>query len=316
MARWLLFAAALPLLGANRTFELRGQLVPAVPAQVSLHGATSPFESTTLCGPDGRFRFRNLLAGSYTVVVFQAQRGEHRLTIDVGPSAADKNGRIEIAIRLDEAKLVRETAHTVSARSLKVPEAARKLYQEASKKLAQRDIEGAKAALGRAVELAPGFASAWNHLGTIAYQTRQYPEAERFFRRGLEADPDAFEPLVNLGGVLLTLGRPGEAWSCNIQSVLKRPTDALANSQLGMNYLDLGKPDLADKYLREAVRLDPGHFSHPQLLLAEIAYRRARPLEAADWLDHFIRHHPDWPTAEKIKAEIERLRGALTRPKA
>jgi tetratricopeptide (TPR) repeat protein len=316
MPRWMLFAAVWPLLAAEPVFEVRGQLVPAVAAQVALHGAVTPFHAATLAGLDGRFRFRNLPRGSYTVVVFQANRGEHRLTIDVGPSVADKKGRIDLAIRLDESKLVRDPAHTVSARALKVPDPARKLYDEAGRKLNQRDIEGAKAALRRAVEIAPGYAAAWNHLGTISYQTRQYPEAEQLFRRALEADPEAYEPLVNLGGVLLTLGKPADAWTCNVQSVLKRPTDALANSQLGMNYLDLGKPELAEKYLKEAVRLDPGHFSHPQILLAEIALRQNRPLDASNWLENFLNHHPDWPTAEKIKAEIERLRGAPPRPKA
>ena len=53
----------------------------------------------------------------------------------------------------------------------------------------------------------------------------------------------------------------------------RRPMDALANVQLGVNYVNLRKPDLAVKYLKEAKRLDPGHFSTPQLALYEIYLR-------------------------------------------
>jgi hypothetical protein len=90
--------------------------------------------------------------------------------------------------------------------------------------------------LKRALKVAPQFSAAWNHLGTIAYQTGQYVEAEADFRKGLEADPDAYAPLVNLGGVLINLAKWGEALEYNRRAVLKRPNDSLANSQLGMAY--------------------------------------------------------------------------------
>ena len=45
-----------------------------------------------------------------------------------------------------------------------------------------------------------------------------------------------------------------------------------------MNYFYLGKLDLSQKYLTLAARLDPGHFSHPQLLLAEIYWSPAGAL--------------------------------------
>jgi Tfp pilus assembly protein PilF len=90
--------------------------------------------------------------------------------------------------------------------------------------------------------------------------------------------------------------------------VLKRPNDALANSQLGMNYFALGKMDLAEKYLLEAVRLDPAHFSHPQLLLAEIYLRKNDRARAAAQLEDFLNRHPDWPSADQMRNAITKLR--------
>jgi tetratricopeptide (TPR) repeat protein len=302
-------------------YQLRGRLVPETSASVWLNGATSPFEDSTLAGEDGRFRFEQLPAGAYTLGVFVPGRGEMRQTIDVGPSMADSKGRIELRVdlrdELFEARDGLRRGALVSAGELAIPEQARREFEQARKKLAKRngrnendvpDVQAAVAHLQRAVEIAPRFAGAWNYLGTIAYQTHDYARAESCFRSALAADPDAFEPLVNLGGVLVNLQKLDEALPYNRHAALTRPGDALANSQLGMNYFYLGKLDLGQKYLTVAAKLDPGHFSHPQLLLAEIYYRRQERSAAADELAEFLRYHPDWPEAARINARIAWLR--------
>src|ERR1039458_677624 len=90
-------------------------------------------------------------------------------------------------------------------------------------------------------------------------------------------------------------------------SAMTRPTDALANSQLGMTYFELGQYDSAVKYLERAREIDPAHFSHPQLFLAEIHLRRGEKREAASVLEDFLQHHPDYPQAEKMRQNIVEL---------
>ncbi len=128
------------------------------------------------------------------------------------------------------------------------------------------------------------------------------------FRRSLAEDPTAYEPLVNLGGALVTLNKLDEAMDYNLRAVLARPGDALANSQLGMTYMALGKLDLACKYLEVARSLDPAHFSHPQLLLAEIHFQQKQPAAAAEDLEDFLKHHPDAPNAASLRSVIAKLR--------
>ena len=94
----------------------------------------------------------------------------------------------------------------------------------------------------------------------------------------------------------------------NLYAVLTRPNDALANSQLGMTYFAVNNLALAQKYLEIAKRLDPAHFSHPQLTLAEIHLRRNEQALAADELEDFLRQHPDWPRAESIRLAVAKLR--------
>jgi tetratricopeptide (TPR) repeat protein len=308
----------LALLAADRTFDLEGQIHPKARAGVYLHGSTSPFQASTLSDGRGRFQFRKLAAGAYTIVVFVPGRGETRRTIDVGPGLADARGRVPLTVEVVESKLVVDDSvrrkNLISVRELSISDQARREYNDAQKKLGRRDVEGAIGHLERAVKLAPQFSAAWNNLGTIAYQTRQFPQAESHFRRALEADPEAYEPAVNLGGVLLTLEKPQEALSYNLYCTLQRPNDALANSQLGMNYFYLGDLERALKYLNTAKGLDPGHFSHPQLLLVEIYLRRNDPAAAAAEMEDFLRHHPDWPAAAKMREAIAKLRASPVQP--
>ena len=298
--------------GDAARYELRGRLLPATRASVWLHGATAPFEESTLAGDDGRFRFRDLLAGTYTLGAFVPGRGEMRRTIEVGPSQAGAGKRIELTVGLRDGEFESRDslrrAAMVSAKELAIPERAHREYEEAGKRLARRDVEGAVAHFERAVELAPQFSEAWNHLGTIAYQARDYTRAETCFHQALDADRDAFQPLVNLGGVSINLSKFEEALQYNLYAALTRPNDALANSQLGMSYFYLGKLDLAHRYLTAAKRLDPAHFSHPQLMLAEIALRRQDRTAAVGELEAFLQYHPDSQEADKINEKLAQLR--------
>jgi tetratricopeptide (TPR) repeat protein len=293
-------------------FDLAGHLHPEERASVTLFGDAFPFTASTLSDPDGRFRFQKLRPGAYTIAVFVPERGEARQTIEVGPSGADAHGRVslDISFKATDFELADtlRRRHSVSAAQLTIPARAQRDYEEARKDLARHDADAASAHLEEAVALAPQFADAWNELGTIAYQTQKYDHAETCFREALKNDPQAFEPLVNLGGVLVTVNRADDAWQYNALAVEVRPNDALAHSQLGMNYFQLGDLDLSVKHLERARAIDPAHFSHPQLLLAEIHLRRGERSAAADVLEEFLHYHPDWPQAARMREAIAELR--------
>ncbi|HLK68186.1 MAG TPA: tetratricopeptide repeat protein [Bryobacteraceae bacterium] len=311
MLRLLWFAVLVvsPLAGETQ-YELSGKFTPEGRASVSLYGVAAPFAATTL-SEDGHFSFKKLSPGAYTVAVFVPGRGEARQTVEVGPSGADSRGRVSVTLTLRESSFVADALrneHTIPARQLAVPDKAIREYEDAQKDLSRHDVESAVKRLEHAVEIAPQFSAAWNNLGTVAYQTRRYSRAEECFRAALEADPQSYEPLVNLGGVLVNLHKLDEAWKYNAYAVLTRPNDALANSQLGMTYFEEGNLDLAEKHFLEAQRIDPTHFSHPQLFLAEIYLRRGQRDRAAATMEDFLLHHPDWPQAAKMRDVIAGLR--------
>ncbi len=295
---------------APSLFELRGAIQPPSAASVTLHSSVSPFTKSLLAGPDGRFRLREIPAGIYTLSVFAPGKGELRRTIEIGPGTAGQRNLISVTLSLETAALTAAEGggHTVSIAELAVSDSARRDYAKAQKDLAKPDIPRAIEHLKSAVRKSPGFTAAWNNLGTIAYQTRNYSEAETYFREALRHDASSFPPLVNLGGVLLTLGKLDEAWKYNLYAVLSRPGDALANSQLGMTYFALNNFSLAIKHLAQAKRIDPVHFSFPQLTLAEIYSRMGKESAAIAELEEFLRYHPDAANAGRVRELLKLLR--------
>jgi Tfp pilus assembly protein PilF len=291
-----------------RAYDVNGRIDPASSVTVFLHGATTPFENSTTSDSDGHFHFAKIPAGTYTLAIVTAARGEAVQTIEVSPALVDSKGRLDIALKLDAAKLESEggrgTVATVSATYLSIPDRATKEYEEAQRCLTRNDSACASTHLERAVTVAPRFTAAWNQLGTIAYQSHRFSDAEADFRKALETDPDAFEPLVNLGGVLLSLERPREALDYNQSAVRRRPNDALANSQLGLNYFELNEMAPAEAFLKTAIQLDPAHFSHPQLTLAEIYLRRGDRAAALEQMQDFLKRHPDSTQAARVRAAL------------
>jgi len=219
---------------------------------------------------------------------------------------ADSKGRIVVTIEIDATAMV-DRDRVVSTSELSIPETARTEYSRAHDDHARQDINGAVARLKKAVEIAPQFASAWNQLGTIAYQSRQYQKAEEYFREALKQDPDAYSPLVNLGGALQAQNKIEESLAVNLEAVKAMPGDALAHSQLGSTYFFLGRLDEAESQLMQAKAIDPGHFSFPQLVLAEIYARKKQPAAAAAEIREFMKLHPDSELTPKLRKALETL---------
>jgi len=276
---------------------------------VFLHGAIRPYSAETLAGPDGQFKFKNLASATYILIVEVPHAGELRKTVEVGAGFADSSRRVTVTVTFDRVA-AEELDQVVSRAELSVPGEARQLYDKAVQYLGRRDTQGAVDCLKKAVEISPTYASAWNHLGTIAYQTGQYREAEDYFRKALAQEPGHYAALVNLGGALLAEGKFDESLVANQRAAKARPDDPLAHSQLGLSYFYLGNDGEAETQLQQAKALEAGHYSSPQLFLAEIYVRRNQPLAAAAEIEEYLRLHPDSDKATELRKSLDSLRVA------
>lgn len=193
----------------------------------------------------------------------------------------------------------------VSVRELQVSQKAKDKYADAEGRLRRHDTEGARRRLREALAIAPEYSAAWNALGAIAADTAS---AESNFRRAVEADPDNFDAVLNLGGVLLKTGRPEEALPFNQRAATVLSGDAAAQVQLGMNLYQLGQIDEAEPRLLAAKKLDPGIDSMPQLFLAEIYSRRGEKDRAAAEIEELLARKLDKGLATTLRGVLARLR--------
>jgi len=291
--------------------ELQGKITGASSLRslrVNLFGVETPYTESAEVNRAGEFRFRSLVPGNYTVAVVRNGLGEVRRTVVVSVSVADPSGIVHVTIPYTSAEAAANpSGGVVSVHQLSIPANASARYADAQKRLAARDPEGAVRILEEAVAIAPEFSTAWNALGVIAFQTGADDRAETLFRKALAADPGAFEPLVNLAGVLLKKNAATDALPFNQRAVRDRPEDALANAQLGMNYFKLDQFDQAEQYLLAAKRLDPAQFYQPQLFLADIYVRRGNRSAAIQELEDLLAIRPDGPLSDSIRHNLAQL---------
>ncbi len=310
-----LLTAVFPASAQKGRLELRGRIIPPLKsAWVGLQSATEPFRSQTLSNLKGRFKFKDLRPGGYALILFHPHWGEQRRSVEVTPSFADKQNRIEVNFIVKRSKQASERyveeRHSVSVRELSVSQKARDEFLKANERVGRHDIAGAARHLKKAVAISPQYVEAWNQLGTIAYQSGEYEQSEEYFQEALLLQSDAFGPVVNMGAALLALGRHTEALSYNRYATTLRPGDALANSQLGRNHFLLGSYEQAIKYLRKAKGIDPDHFSLPQVTLAEIYGGQGNIDAAIRELEDYIARHPDSQRAETTRKTLARLKAA------
>jgi tetratricopeptide (TPR) repeat protein len=313
----LILASAEPV-GDKRGYELRGRVLQSngspfigILPVVFLHGALSPYSNQTLAGHDGSFRFKDIPEGTYTLFAAVERVGETQKTVEVGKSFADSKNRVSVELRFST-NAPQDRRNQVSRSELSVPAEAAQEYRRAREVLSRQEVEKAIDHLKKALEIAPGFSAALNHLGTISYQRGQYLQAEKYFRDALKADPESYSPLVNLGGVLIALNRFEESLQFNEAAVKAMPGDPLAHSQLGKSCFYTGKIEAAEIHLKRAKSLDPAHFSYPQLFLVEIYARRNDLKSAVIEMEEFLKLHPDSDWAPGVKKALETARARLS----
>ena len=293
-------------------FQLLGQIEsePGVPlrgffSNVVLRGAYHPFFLKTLTNLEGAFKFKKVRAGTYVLTATTPRNETSTRTIEITPSFADSKGRVRTSIQMNLNQT--PSAYHISVAELAVPEKARKEYLRAQDQLSRNHTDAAIKHLKRALKAAPEFPTALNSLGTICYQTGKYKEAEEYFKQALDLDPDSYPPLVNLGGALLSLGQFEEALQANLRALERRPSDPLAHSQLGLSYEGLGEWDKAITSLQEAKRLEPTHFSNPQLSIARLLLKKGRLEASVKEYEEFLSLHPDSSHAAGVHRLIERV---------
>lgn len=148
-----------------------------------------------------------------------------------------------------------------------------------------------------AIDASDSYAPAYNLLGLINMALRQNEQAEANLRRAASLAPNNPEINNNLGWFLCQNGKIKESFAY-FNLALKNPlyqTPAKALHNMGVCAI-MDKDDASgEAYLFRALKMDSNNL-RAYYLLADIDYRKARYIEAREWLRQL--HAKMEPTAE------------------
>lgn len=148
---------------------------------------------------------------------------------------------------------------------------------------------------------------AYTALGTAQYLAKQFPQAERSFRRSLELQPSAPETHQNLGRMFVVQGRHAEAAQAFERAAELRPGNAEDRLLLAQALESAGEHSPAEKLARELIEELPERVE-PLLVLATAALNRRESAAAIDALDRALALEPRNGLAWYQKARAYLLR--------
>ncbi len=110
----------------------------------------------------------------------------------------------------------------------------------------------------RALELDPDSTGALVNLGTVYFNARRYPAAERHYKRALEVDPDYALAHFNLGNLYDERGDRTRAMQHYLEALRSNPSYSDAHYNLALLYQNTGQKMKAARHWREYLKADPG----------------------------------------------------------
>lgn len=144
--------------------------------------------------------------------------------------------------------------------------------------------------LNTAIKADSNYAPAYNMLGLLYTELREYDKAGDYFKRSLSLDPNNSEAHNNYGWFLCQRGHTDEAIG-HFMSALKNPlyaTPEKAYLNAGECSLKKGDDKGAEEFFLRALKIQP-ELGQAQWHMAEINFRNGNYEEAQRYLDSFMK---------------------------
>lgn len=139
------------------------------------------------------------------------------------------------------------------------------------------------------------------NMGNVLVEIGRLPEAAWAYNRAIELDPNLADAFNNLGAVLKAQARVEEAATCYREAIQRDPQHVDAHTNLGNLLSSQGKVREAVGYYCKAITLAPGH-PHAKKLLGIAYYTIGQSDAAADVFREWLASEPTNPVAEHMLA--------------
>ena len=176
--------------------------------------------------------------------------------------------------------------------------------------LQRNQIDLAKDNIENALRIDPDNSNANNIMALLQLRIKRYPEAERYFRRAVDVTPENPEAQNNYGVFLCDRGRLDEAehW---FKKAIANPyyrTPAEANLNAGTCLMKKPAPEAAEKYFREALKINP-YLPGALLELAKLSFDAGQTLTARAFIERYLQTGQETPQGLLMAIRIEHAQG-------
>lgn len=172
--------------------------------------------------------------------------------------------------------------------------------------LKMNKLTEARDAYLRALDLDRTNADLWYNLAIVHIEMKEPSEALKNFNHALELSPRHKLALFNSALLMQESGDPKFWPEANRRFLLyveEEPQDANGYFNLGMLAMDANKDEAAERWMKKAIRLQPG-FRSALFNLALLYSQSKRETEALPVLDELLRYHPEHIKGLILKGDI------------
>ena len=286
---------------------------PVYNAYVELYNEIGTLVDRQRSSNSGRFIFRGMPAGRYTITVKPYGTNLQEDTKDfeiVTTFNRSDSIHLDFHLRMDRRFTQQEQAIVGTVYAQDVPEQARNLFKEALDDLKNHKDQKAIGELEEALKIFPTYFDALASLGKKLILTGSYEKGYPFLLRAIDINSRCADCYYTLGIAFYKIDQFPAAIKAAEASIVLQP-DAPGNRLLlGMVLRLNGDLSKAEKVLLTAKSLykEPNPEVHWQLSL--VYNKENRNSEAADELEQYLKAKPDISDADKqgVRDLIAKLR--------
>jgi tetratricopeptide (TPR) repeat protein len=301
----------------GRVFFPNGQAISGSTVKVNLEAVNSSGGGSTTTDQDGSFRFNNVRAGNYAVVIegnkeYEAAR--EPISIDPGGTSGPISS---ITIHL------RPKIDASNPAFAGIPQSALDFYQKGTAAAQKNNAQSATEFLSKAVAAYPNFPLALNELGAQYLKLKQWDKAAETFEALLKLKPADATGQLNLGIALYNQGvafitqknlddaqKKLDGSEAHLREAIKLNSPGpAAHYYLGMLLINFKAFDEAQKEFELAISNGGENLALAHKFLGGVYMRNHKNKEAADELEKYLKLEPKASDADHIKETIKNLRG-------
>lgn len=215
--------------------------------------------------------FEKVVASNPNDAAARTQLGISRLLAGRGDAGVDdlesaselssSEGEADLALIMVQARRGKLDEAMAAAQALerKRPQDPQTYVLKGGLLLAKRDVPGARAALGKALELNPAYLPAAIGLARLDVAEKHPDDARKRFESVIQTAPSNVDAYLLLGGMILsTGGKPDEARTVLDRAVKTNPQAVAARLAIVTHELRFGDPKKAVTLAQEVVAAHPG----------------------------------------------------------